>query len=408
MATPAKIKGAREVRPGVWELRVNSGRDPVTGKRRQVSEYVHTTRVAEVKAAMAALVVKAAEAQAPETSGTFAYLLEEWFAHASATLKPSTLEGYRKDIDTYLVPALGTKPLRSLTNKDLEGVYGAMVTMGRAPSTINGVHAVARRALNQALAWGWVNHNVALTTSNRPKKRKRKATLPTMPQFYNLVDNLITWDEQVALMVVICASLGTRRGELVGLRWSDLDWDKGTVTICRAVVVVKGKHLLTDTKTHADRTLSLDAGNLDLLRGHYARQVEQATWAGVTLADDGYIFSRSADGSEWIGPAVMTDAFGRACMATGLVRTIDDPKAEGGRRQVPFCRLHDLRHFNASLQLAAKVPIATVSKRLGHANISTTLDIYAHAMPADDQAAADILGGLLGRPAPKALPKGGE
>jgi integrase len=394
-AATFKVEGAREVRPGVWEIRVDQGRDPLTGKRRRVSRYVHTTRKGDVVKAVAASRVEATEAKAPETSGTFGHLLTEWMRMQEPNLKRSTFAGYQRVIANTLMPKLGHVELRKLTPKHFDDIYTAMSAAGKAPSTINGVHAVARGALNQALTWGWVNTNVAMATKkSRPKLRKvRHDAMPTIAELHTLVEHVATWDSDLGRVLMVSAALGVRRGELCGLRWSDVDWSRGTISVSRAVLDTDGHIYLDTPKSHQARTLSLDANTVALLREHRANVEERATWAGTTLVRDAYLFSREADGSGWLPPDVVTNAFASACKAVGLV--------DGNNK--PTVRLHDLRHLNASLQLAAGVPVATVSKRLGHADPSITLRIYTHAMPADDVAAADTLGSLLGTPQPKAL-----
>ena len=175
---------------------------------------------------------------------------------------------------------------------------------------------------------------------------------------------------------------GCRRGEACALRWSDIDLDRGEVAIRRSITLVGGELREKDTKTHASRRLAIDGATVALLRTHRRRQRELALAIGVHLADDAAMFA-DPEGRPW-RPDVCTNRFGRLRARLGLDRV----------------RLHDLRHFVATVLTDGGIPIGTVSTRLGHSQLSTTLDLYTHAVPATDQRAAAHLGTLLTRGTP--------
>jgi integrase len=159
------------------------------------------------------------------------------------------------------------------------------------------------------------------------------------------------------------------------------------MTIRRAIVLVGGTLREKDTKTHQSRRVALDEATVALLSRHRLRQRETALALGVPLADDALLFA-DPEGGSW-RPDVCTNRFGRLRARLGLNHV----------------RLHDLRHFVASVLIDSGIPISTVSTRLGHSQISTTLNLYTHALPATDQRAADYLGDLLtGRATPRAEP----
>lgn len=188
-------------------------------------------------------------------------------------------------------------------------------------------------------------------------------------------------DEDLAVLFVVAAGLGARRGELCGLRWCDVDLATGVVQVRRNVVEPSGRLVVKDPKTHQARHLTLPGAARAALVAHRARMAERAALFDCALAESGYVFSRDPDGERPLRPSLVTRAFAEARTAAKLPDTV---------------RLHDLRHLNASLQMAAGVDPATVAARLGHAQISTTLNIYTHAQPSGDAAAVAALDRLLG------------
>jgi integrase len=157
-----------------------------------------------------------------------------------------------------------------------------------------------------------------------------------------------------------------------------LDVEAGELRIRRAIAMdAEGQPYVKDTKTHQSRRLALDEATVARLRAHRRRARERALALGVRLATDAYLFA-DVEGHPW-RPDVCTNRFGRLRKQLGLESV----------------RLHDLRHFMATALGDAGLPIATISKRLGHRDAATTLNIYTHALPATDQVAATYLGDLL-------------
>jgi len=175
---------------------------------------------------------------------------------------------------------------------------------------------------------------------------------------------------------------GARRGEVCAVRWQNVDFQSGTISISRSIVDGSNDQLIEkDTKTHSSRQVVLDDGTLAVLASRRAAAEERAADCGVELLDGAFMFSDSPDGRQPWRPGRVTLAFGRLCQQKGATGV----------------RLHDLRHFAASTLLGAGVPVKTVSGRLGHANAATTLNVYAHFLESSDAEAAKVLGGLLRR-----------
>jgi integrase len=186
-------------------------------------------------------------------------------------------------------------------------------------------------------------------------------------------------DPELAAFIMLAASSGARRGELLALRWSDIDLDRGRLSIERGIVLVDGNLIEQGTKTHQSRRISLDAGTVSALRIHQARVVERAQAASSAVTSESFVFSHSVDGSSAWHPDSTSRAFRRLCQQAG----------------VTGIRLHDLRHYVAMRLLTAGVDVRTVAGRLGHRNPSTTLNVYSHFVPETDQEAADALGRIF-------------
>jgi integrase len=250
-----------------------------------------------------------------------------------------------------------------------------------AVATVRRAHNVLHRALEQAVRWDWIGVNPAARVT-LPHLSTPRIRPPSPGEVHRLVDEAIKVDPALGVYVLLAASTGVRRGELLGLRWGDLRLEKGVVLISRSFVVRVGGATEKDTKTHAARRIALDAGTVEVLDRHRVAVDRVALPCGVRLTDQALVFSRSPDGVVSWRPEYATQAFARVADVAGL----------------PHVRLHDLRHFVASRLLANGIDVRTVAGRLGHRNPNVTLNVYAHFLPEADRGAADVLGSLLARP----------
>jgi integrase len=243
------------------------------------------------------------------------------------------------------------------------------------------LHAVLRSALQDAVESGLVERNVAVIAA-RPlvdpyrDELERSSLVWTGAQLRAFLAHVA--DHRWRPLWRLAASTGMRRGELVGLRWQDVDLAAPVIRVRRSLSVVDGRVRLKGTKTLRDRTLGIDRVLVEALRDRRARQDEHRRTADQWPDPWGLVFTD--EHGSYIDPAKVTTEFRR------LVR----------EAPVPVIRLHDLRHVHATLLLADGVPVKVVSERLGHANIQTTLECYAHVMPTMDREAAEAFARILG------------
>jgi integrase len=240
------------------------------------------------------------------------------------------------------------------------------------------VHGIIRRALTQGVRWGWIDHNPAADAS--PPRVPIRDLKPPSPdevvELFRLAENS---DPDLATYIIVAASSGARRGEMVALRWKDLDLDAGTLSIERGIVIVDGQLIEQGTKSHQSRKITLDTATIRSLRERRSRATEVASLVGCAIGVESFVFSYAADGSVPWRPDSTTRAFRSLC----------------GRAGVTNVRLHDLRHYVATRLLTAGVDVRTVAGRLGHRNPSTTLNVYSHFVPQSDQRAAAALGQIF-------------
>ena len=376
-------------RPNYWELRADAGADPATKRRRQISRGFRGTRK-EAEKALRKLCLEVDAGRHRGTDESFAAVLEAWYTSRASSWSPTTEERNRSLLDVHILPALGRKPLSKLRPSDLDKFYGDLEAgkgqrKGLAPASIRKAHAIIRSALNLAERWEWIDRNPA-ARSSPPVVRQAEVKAPSAEMVQAVMAEAARYPG-FPLFLRLAGVTGARRGELCGLRRSDIDLVGGSLRINRGVIVVGTELIVKTPKTNEGRSVDLDVETVELLAAHLEHIRARAEAQGVELVADPYIFSepmRSArlDGSQPWHPREVSRKW----------RTVRD--AVGGEG-----RLHSLRHFVATELLGAGVPLPTVSRRLGHRRTSTTSDIYAAYLPASDRDAAAVMGDRLRRPA---------
>jgi integrase len=374
------VRGSkRKIRTGVWELRVSLGKDPVTGKYRQLSRTFHgPARAADD--ALRDLVDKYGDGSEDGIGAAFGHLLDKWLEESERLdLSPTTLRTYRAQVEHTIRPRLGKVKLTQLTTKNLDDLYGQMKDEGRSPKTIRNHHAIISSALHQGVRWGWIRENVA-EKAKPPRITMRRVKAPSVEAVRSVIEAAEERDPRLAPLLMLAALTGMRRGELCALRWTDVDFERGELDVSRSVVVVPGGLAEKGTKTHRFRIVALDDVAVGLLLRHRAHVEDWAQQAEVVVPEDAFVFSHAVDASKPFRPDNVTGFFTRVRDSLGLHDV----------------RLHDLRHFTATQLIGAGVDVRTVAGRLGHSDPSVTLRVYSHALEERDRAAADVMGRVLG------------
>jgi integrase len=309
------------------------------------------------------------------------FLFGTWLPAMEPTLAPSTVLSYKNILRARVAPTLGAVPLQALAASQLNALYARLLANGRSNGggalshrSVRYTHTVVRKALKDACRWGLVGRNVA-DLANPPKVTKTRKWTTWSPSEIGTFLRHVEAD-RLSPLWELTANTGMRRGELLGLRWEDLDFDAATVTIRRALVVVGYKVMIRPTKTDRPRVIALDAGMVAILNEWRRFQLEERLAWGPAYHDSGYIFTKE-DGSP-LHPDETSKRFNRLLASVAI----------------PRIRFHDVRHTWATTALAAGVHPKIVAERLGHGSIQITLDTYSHVMPQQDRAAGELVASL--------------
>lgn len=355
------------------------------GRRRQRSKGGFKTKQQAQSFLTALLSAKQDSTYVAPAKGTVAeYIRDTWLPAQRQRLRVSTFDDYARRIQQYIVPAIGGIRLQELSAGDLDRFYadllddGSIRGGGLAPKSVRNVHIVIRKALADAARKRLVSRNVALDADppRVPSPGETEFDTWTPDELRSFLEGIS--DHHLAPAFVLAAATGMRRGEVLGLRWQDVDLVRRTVSIRQTVLNVAYKVMLGEPKTaRGRRTISLDVATSAVLQSHRTATAERRLKMGLGAPNSDLVFAR--DDGRPIHPDLFSKTFDRTVKRLGL-------------RKV---RLHDLRHTYATLALQAGVDAKTVSARLGHATVAFTLDVYTKAVPQLDRAAADEVAGLI-------------
>lgn len=376
MTRRGKAEGSlRRRKDGRWEARLTL--PPADGSRSRRSLFATTRAEAARKLREAQRAVERGESLPPERL-TVAAFLDTWLHEAAAPgLRPQTLVSYSMIVERHLKPALGGAALVRLTPERLQGYMNAKRAEGLSARTIQYHHAVLRRALTIAERWGKVSRNVAKLVS--PPKVERPEVRPLSVEQARVLLAAVA-EDRLAAIYSTSISLGLRQGELLGLRWDDLDLDAGTLTVSRTLQRYGGEYHLDSPKTaRSRRTVGVSAGLVAQLREHRARQLAERLRAGPVW-----------EGDAW--NLVFCSELGTPLSGTELTRQFQAKLAALG---LPRQRWHDLRHAAATFMLAQGVDLRVVMEALGHSQIHVTANTYAHVRADATRLAAEQVDALL-------------
>jgi len=353
-------------------VRVEGRRDPVTGARKRFSRQVATIQEARKLERSWQVEIERGTAVDPAKT-TVAELLDAWLATKAGEITGQSHKDYEIIVRRHLKPALGTIRVQELTTARVQAQYAAWADAGMSARMIRGCHMRLSQALRQAVRFGIVATNACDATSP-PRLSGSKADVWNADEASRFLRESGTdWLHPLWHLLLL---EGMRRGEALGLRWRDLNWERGTVHLSQTVAPDKsnrGAAMIqrrTKTTTGA-RTVKLSPDTLEALREHRPRWLERKL-AAVTWADHDLI---------------VCTGLGTPINPNNVSRSFEALVKRAGLRRI---RVHDLRHTSATLLLLAGTPAKVVSERLGHASIGITFDLYSHVLPAmqDDAALA--------------------
>lgn len=306
---------------------------------------------------------------------TLGQYLSTWFASSKHRLKQSSYRRYRTNLRFHILPALGNVPLSKLTAQRLQAFYTAKFDAGLSASTVANIHTVVHSALKEAVHLGLVQRNVA-DLVQKPRRRRTKQQTLSEKQVRTFLHAIK--GNRLEALYIIALSTGMREGELLGLRWQEVDFERGLLHVTLSLQESDGpvRRVLDEPKTvHSRRRIALSQAAITALRRHRERQTDERVAAGP-------LWDTTHD-------LVFPNTIGRPLHPSHLLKRDFRPLLR--RVGLPAIRFHDLRHTAATLLLRRGVNPKIVSEMLGHANVSITLDVYSHVTPDMQQAAAQVM-----------------
>ena len=393
-----------------WAFTFSVGHDATTGKRRQGTGGGYASK-READAALRQAIANAdaglpitkrdrvaderLAAAAAASRPTLAEFLEQWLARGIGShgepWRPNTRDGYVTNVRLHIVPRVGDVPLDEVRPRHLQqllddlgspdpdtGATRTKATVARVRATLTGAMLDAQR--RELIPSNPAAHLRILTGA--PSRSTYTAWTPQQLQRFLAAIG----GHELAALFWVAAATGMRRGEVIGLRWADVDFDAATVSVRQSITQAGGELRVGAPKTkRGERVVPIDARSMEILRRHRVAQAHSRLAVGAAWTDLDLVFTR-ADGTP-VRPDDVTRRFAQLVRSAGL----------------PIIRLHDLRHTHASHALAAGVPVKVVSDRLGHSSTIITENIYQHVMPKVAADAAELIASLTAG-APLAIP----
>lgn len=371
---------------GRWMASITTGRDPNTGKIKRASFYGKTRKETADKLAKALREKQQDSFVAPHKLTVGAWLDTWLWNYKKSSLRPVTFDSYERLIRCHLQPAFGHIPLRELRPEFIQRFYNDKGQQGLSARTVRYCHTLLHGALTQATKNQLVARNVATLVEPPRKERKEMQTLKR-EQVANELLTAIEHD-RLGSGILLLFWTGVRRGELLGLRWQDTDFENAVLHIRQTL----GRERIHDAKPgdpktrlvfqepkteKSRRTIPIPRTCLMALHRHKEAQAEEKLMLGQAYQDYGLVFSRP-DGRP-LDPTEFSRHFGRMLKRAGL----------------PNIRLHDARHTYATLMLELGEGPKVVQSMLGHSSVSVTLDIYSHVSLELEQRAASRLDAAL-------------
>jgi len=336
------------------------------GRRRQRLKGGFRTKV-DAERALAELLVALEHGTAVDPSRqTLVAYLDDWLAAVAPSLRPTTADLYRGAVRNWIAPRIGGLAVQAVTPKHLQDLYTELLESGRtdgtgglSPRSVRLAHQVLHLALDRAADWRLIARNPAAAKLDLPRMARRTMETWTADEARRFL--AATAGERHGVAWALMLSTGLRRGEVLGLRWDDVDFDAGRLAVTQTLVVAANKVYLSEPKTAAGRrAVSLHPEMVAGLRRRRTAQKEERLFAGPAWQE---------------GNLVFTTALGTLIHPRNLSR---DFQAAIRRAGVPPIRLHDLRHTAATLALVGGAHPKQVQEMLGHARVAITLDVYSH------------------------------
>jgi len=295
--------------------------------------------------------------------------VETWLGYKKLSQRPRTVHSYRRMAELYLLPRLGKMLLKDIRPGHIQQLYKNMREDGKGARTIQLAHVVLHCIFRQVVKEGILRRN-PLEAVDRPRVETAEFHILNEEQVRRFM--IFASESRYETLFHLALTSGMRKGELLGLKWCDVDWVKGVVKVQRQLQIVpdQGVALVAPKSKAGYRQIKLGQGSMRKLEAHQKQQALEKAAAGERWQEHGLIFTTSI--GTYVNQSKVSRVFKQILQQAGL----------------PDMRFHDLRHTSISILLANGTPVNTVQRRAGHSKASVTTDIYGHAMDRSAERAA--------------------
>jgi integrase len=289
--------------------------------------------------------------------------LDRWLNDSDrGSVRTSTYERHEQIVRLHLKPALGRVKLSKLTPAHVQGLYREKLDSGLSPATVQKIHAVLHKALAQELKWTMIPRNAA-DAVKAPRPAPEEMHPLSSDEACKLVE--AAHGDKLEALYILAVQIGMRQGELLALKWEDVDLNREVIHVRRTLVRSRGRIALGEPKTkNSRRPVDITSVAVEALQTHLEQQLEDIERLGDLYRDDGLVF---------------TSGVGTLINPSNLRRRSFKPLLQ--RAGLPQIRFHDLRHTCATLLLSRNTNPRLVQALLGHATVAITLDTYSHIIP---------------------------
>ncbi|MFS0782088.1 tyrosine-type recombinase/integrase [Bacillus sp. 1P06AnD] len=373
------MKGSIRKRGKKYEVIVDIGRDPYTGKRRQRTNCTFT-RKRDAEAHLRKWLVELDENRYVEpTKVTFASYMEYWFtSHYQKRVKESTVYNRKTAMDKHLIREnpFANKELSKITTEMIDGLYNDKLDEGYSTNTIRKIHQLLNQAFKQAVKWKKIAHNPVMD-ADPPSVKTKDTVIWSFDEIHRFLEHCK--EERHYITFLLAIYTGMRRGEILGLKWSDIDFKKKIIRVERTLIHIpeKGYQLSPPKTFKSKRQVPITDYILNELITHKEQQDEWKERLGETYQDNNLVIC--TEQGTFQDPRNLLRVMKRLCE----------------KAKVTSICIHEIRHTHASILISEGVDIVKVANRLGHSKPKTTLDTYAHLIPTDQDEVADTFHNAL-------------
>jgi integrase len=363
-----------------YSFTIELGRDPITKKRKQITRRGFATKKEAEKVANEIENQINKDTYIVDSKMTLEEYLNKWLdIAAKRKVRDTTFTNYKRALDYRVIPVLGHFQISELKSTHFEQFVNSLIQDGLSDRYIEYINTVLYGALEKAVDWELMIRN-PLKKVDIPRSRRRKTITWSREELNRFLDHAKFGDITYYIAFKLDAYTGLRRGELLGLKWSDVDFANGRIKVSRSLIYDKQGFRFGPVKTEkSERSVKVDKKVMEELRSYKAKQTELKMSIRSEYDDQNLVFARKN------GQPIYFRTF-----TTIFNRLIKEAK-------VPKIRIHDIRHTHATLMLEAGASLKDVQERLGHSSIKMTGDIYAHVTPImqekSSQAFSDYLEG---------------